>query len=339
MEGAGTVPDSSADHEIPRQQDELTSYPDAVPQPPSNPSPAVPQTPYPNVAGGPAPYPNAGVQSPYPNVAGAPYPAPAAPQPPYPNAAGAPYPAPAAPQPPYPNAAGAPYPSPAAPQPPYQPASGMPNAQAAQAIPGPAGAAPPYPQAGGYPGAHANPLGSPYPAAPGAEAGARPVPQNVLMAFYVMLTGAVVTVLGAAYMLTTIDQIRSDALDASGGVFRGDDLDILVYAGLAGGILTSLVTAGLWVWLGFACRAGKNWARVTGTVFFGINVLFSVVALISTLAAPRADLQSLAFTVVGLVIGLAAVILLWNPKSKAYFAPALPPGYPPYPGPQANGPW
>lgn len=315
MEGAGTVPDSSADHEIPRQQDELTSYPDAVPQPPSNPSPAVPQPPYPHAAGGPAPYPNAGAQSPYPNAAGAPYPSPVAPQPPYPGAVGAPYPSPAVPQPPHPSA-GAP-----------------------QAMPGPAGAAPPYPQAGGYPGAHVNPLGSPYPAAPGAEAGPRPVPQNVLMAFYVMLTGAVVTVLSAAYMLTTIDQIRSDALEASGGVFRGDDLDILVYAGLAGGILTSLVTAGLWVWLAFACRAGKNWARVTGTVLFGINVLFSVVAVISTLAAPRADLQSLAFTVVGVVIGLAAVILLWNPRSKAYFAPAPPSGYQLYPGPQANGPW
>ncbi|MFD4429856.1 hypothetical protein [Nocardia sp. NPDC058497] len=247
------------------------------------------------------------------------------------------------PQPPYPNAAGvtAPYPNAAVPQPPYlsSPGAPYPNAAASQAMPGPAGAVSPYPQAGSYPGGHANPLGSPYPAAPGAEAGPLPVPQNVLMAFYVMLTGAVVTVLSAAYMLTTIDQIRSDALEASGGVFRGDDLDILVYAGLGGGILTSLVTAGLWVWMAFACRAGKNWARVTGTVFFGINVLFSVVTVISMLAAPEADLQSLSFTAVGVVIGLAAVILLWNPKSKAYFAPALPPGYPPYPGPRANGPW
>ncbi|MFE6924646.1 DUF3824 domain-containing protein [Nocardia sp. NPDC057663] len=224
---------------------------------------------------------------------------------------------------PYPNATGAPYP----------------DASAPQAMPGPVGAASPYTQVGPYPGAQPNPLGSPYPAAPGVEAGPRVVPQNVLMAFYVMLTGAVVTVLSAAYMLTTIDQIRSDALEASGGVFRGDDLDILVYAGLAGGILTSLVTAGLWVWLAFVCRAGKNWARITGTVFFGINVLFSVIAVISTLAAPDADLQSLSFTVVGVVIGLAAVILLWNPKSKAYFAPVLPPGYQPYPGPRANGPW
>ncbi|MFD6391205.1 hypothetical protein ACWF9G_30650 [Nocardia sp. NPDC055029] len=264
-----------------------------------------------------------------------PYPNAVVPQPPYAN--------PAAPQPPYPQASEVPYPNPAASQPSYPSAAGAPysNAAASQAMPGPAGGASPYPQAGAYPGAQPNPLGSPYPAAPGVpvEAGPRVVPQNVLMAFYVMLTGAVVTVLGAAYMLTTIDQIRSDALEASGGVFRGDDLDILVYAGLAAGILTSLVTAGLWVWLAFACRAGKNWARVTGTVFFGINVLFSVVAVISTLAAPEADLQSLAFTVVGVVIGLAAVILLWNPKSKAYFAPALPPGFQPYPGPQANGPW
>ncbi|MGS2806092.1 hypothetical protein [Nocardia sp. MW-W600-9] len=186
------------------------------------------------------------------------------------------------------------------------------------------------------PGGPAYRPATPYPAAAPVDVGPKVVPQNVQIAFYVMLAGAIVTVLSAAYMLTTIDKIRSDALDASGGVFRGDDLDILVYAGLAGGILTALVTAGLWVWMAFACRAGKNWARITGTVFFGINVLFSVIAVISTVTAPDADLQSLAFTVVTVIIGLAAVILLWNPRSAAFFAPAPPPGYQPYP---PTGPW
>ncbi|MEV0059686.1 hypothetical protein [Nocardia sp. NPDC050718] len=200
-----------------------------------------------------------------------------------------------------------------------------------------AGSNGPTPYAQAAPGGQVPyPSATPYPAAP-VDAGPKVVPQNVQIAFYVMLAGAVVTVLSAAYMLTTIDKIRSDALDASGGVFRGDDLDVLVYAGLAGGILTSLVTTGLWVWMAFACRAGKNWARITGTVFFGLNVLSSAVSVISALATGTgADPQSLAFTVVLVLIGLAAVVLLWNPRSAAFFAKAPPPGYQPYP---PTGPW
>lgn len=40
-------------------------------------------------------------------------------------------------------------------------------------------------------------------------------------------------------------------------------------------------------------RAGKNWARITSTVFFGLDCL---------------------------VLGLGAIILLWRKESSAYFA-------------------
>ncbi len=295
--------DSSADHEDPRpHQDELTSYPDAIPQAPANQSAAVP--PSPSGVGGPTPYP----------------------PPVVPPSSGAPYPPP-------PNAASAPSPNPAAHQP-YPHATGHPGGPYPQAGPGAGPAI--YPSA--VPGGQSPyPRATPFPTAAPVGAGPKVVPQNVQIAFYVMLAGAVVTLLSAAYLLTTIDRIRSDALDASGGVFRGDDLDVVVYAGLAGGILVSLVTAGLWVWMAFACRAGKNWARITGTVFFGLNVLSSAVSVISVFATgSRTDLQSMAFTVVTVIIGLAAVILLWNPRSAAFFAPAPPPGYQPYP---PTGPW
>ncbi|MFC4125329.1 hypothetical protein [Nocardia rhizosphaerae] len=167
------------------------------------------------------------------------------------------------------------------------------------------------------------------------DAGPRVLPESVRMAFFLMLAGAVVTVLSAAYMLTTIDQIRSEALDASGGVLRGDDLDMVVYAGIAGGLFTTAVTAGLWVWMAFACRAGKNWARITGTVFFGVNVLFSLIGVLGVVFAPSlgtggSDWQSLIFTGVTFLIGLAVVILLWQPRSAPFFAPAPPAGYQPF---------
>ncbi|MFD6395110.1 DUF3824 domain-containing protein [Nocardia sp. NPDC060249] len=205
------------------------------------------------------------------------------------------------------------------------------------AYPQPPSQAVPRPPYGPVPGAYAPPPsygpGAAYPVPGGApvDAGPRVVPQSVQIAFYVMLAGAVVTLLGMAYSLTMLDQTRSDALDASGGVLRGDELDLLVYASVGGALLSSLVTVGLWVWMAFVCRAGKNWGRITGTVFFGINALLYVSGTVMAFVTSTAGI-ALVFSTVGLAIGLAAVILLWNRTSSPFFAARAPQGYQPYPG-------
>lgn len=182
--------------------------------------------------------------------------------------------------------------------------------------------------------------GAPYPV-PGrapAEAGPRVVPQSVQIAFYVMLAGAVVTLLGMAYSLTMLDETRSNALDASGGVLRGNELDLLVYASVGGTLLSAVVTAGLWVWMAFVCRAGKNWGRITGTVFFGINALSYAAGTVLAFVTSTAGI-ALVFSTVTLVIGLAAMILLWNRTSSPFFASRAPQGYQPYPGYPPSAPY
>lgn len=207
-------------------------------------------------------------------------------------------------------------PSQAIPQPPYGPVPGAMGSPYGP-TPQPYGPSAPYPMPTG-----------PYPPVDPAP---RVVPQSVQIAFYVMLAGAVVTLLAMAYSLTMLDEARSNALDASGGVLRGDDLDLLVYATIGGSIVSSLITAGLWVWMAFVCRAGKNWGRITGTVFFGLNALFYVFGTVAAMVTSTAGI-ALVFSTATLAVGLAAVILLWNGMSGPYFAPRTPPGYQPYPG-------
>ncbi|MFC4375208.1 hypothetical protein ACFO5K_14000 [Nocardia halotolerans] len=243
------------------------------------------------------------------------------------------------------------------------PGAGPPTAYPPQAQPAavPPGAGPPTaypPQAqpaahpGGYPPQAVPAGGQPFPGSPGAypqpgpyapmpggsvaPAEPREVPQNVRMAFVAMLVGAVVTLLSGAFVFTAIDEIRTATLDASDGVFRGSELDMIVYASVGGAVIGALITAGLWIWMAFACRAGKNWARITATVFFGINTLMTVFGAFGV-AVDTATLPDFAFTAATFVIGLAAVILLWNRRSAAYFAPPAP-VYPPY-GYPPNGPW
>jgi uncharacterized membrane protein len=70
----------------------------------------------------------------------------------------------------------------------------------------------------------------------------------------------------------------------------------------------------LFVWIARECRSGNNWARVTGTVFFGIAALGLICNFFSGLTT-----LNLVVATVGCVVGLAAVVLLWQRNSSAYF--------------------
>jgi hypothetical protein len=80
---------------------------------------------------------------------------------------------------------------------------------------------------------------------------------------------------------------------------------------IAGG----LIGAALWLWMAQSCLAGKGWARVVSTVFFGIDTLGVLFGASSTLGAGAARFYSLVVWVVGLI----AIILLWRRSSSDYF--------------------
>lgn len=79
-------------------------------------------------------------------------------------------------------------------------------------------------------------------------------------------------------------------------------------------IVSGLIEAGLWLFLARGCRRGKNWARITGTVLFGVATL----DLLGVLAFPEATLNKM-FAVLIWLIGLGAVVLLWRGTSTAFF--------------------
>jgi hypothetical protein len=71
------------------------------------------------------------------------------------------------------------------------------------------------------------------------------------------------------------------------------------------------------MWMARANKAGKNWARITGTVFFGIDTLDLL-----GLFAQRPAALSVVFALVIWLIGLGTVIMLWRRESTAFFKPA-----------------
>jgi hypothetical protein len=107
-------------------------------------------------------------------------------------------------------------------------------------------------------------------------------------------------------------------------------------AGYYGGALAvGLIELGLWLWMAWKVKAGRSWARVLSTVFFGLLCLQAIVVLATAAPLPK--------VVIGAewIVGLSALILLYQRDSSAYVAARRPPTAMGYPGtvpPQAVPP-
>jgi len=86
-------------------------------------------------------------------------------------------------------------------------------------------------------------------------------------------------------------------------------------------VFLSLVEIGIWLGIAQACRSGKNWARVTGTVLFGLHTI----GFLSVLANshPGIGLAKL-LTAIGWLISCGAVVFLWQRPSSVFFSTAAP---------------
>ena len=187
----------------------------------------------------------------------------------------------------------------------------------------------------------------PYPAFPQYPGGAveppprPPLPQTVRRAHYCILAGGVLAILGIVATLTQASAIRS-ALETSDLNADQNTINSLVTATMVLACVIGLVEVGLWVWMAFATKAGKNWARVLSTVFFGLNAASAIISTLVYFADSASSSSASTFassdTTIGQVAtwleflaGLAAIILLWNRQSSAYFKPQV--AFYPGPGP------
>ena len=94
------------------------------------------------------------------------------------------------------------------------------------------------------------------------------------------------------------------------------------------GIIGSAPGAALWWWIASANRAGNRWARTAATVFFGVNAVGGSVAWLvfanhgafSASAFAATTGLYLVASLVFLLLGLTAIVLMWTKKSSDYYA-------------------
>ena len=85
---------------------------------------------------------------------------------------------------------------------------------------------------------------------------------------------------------------------------------------VVGVVIEAVIAIGLWLWMARANAAGRNYARITGTVLFVVYTLF----LLLDLRRPSVGI-GLIFAALVWLAGLGAVIMLWRRESSEYFSP------------------
>jgi len=151
----------------------------------------------------------------------------------------------------------------------------------------------------------------------------RPLPPTVRRAVLFIRVGAALTVANGLVMVLLAGQ-AADSNPADNGGSTGINNTAYEAGYIIGYIAWYLAIAGLWLWMAQKNRAGKDWARITSTVFFGISCLVFLISLagdsiIGAAQGPGLVFVALAIICLSWTVGLAAVILLWNKKSAPHF--------------------
>jgi len=157
-----------------------------------------------------------------------------------------------------------------------------------------------------YPGGAEAPEPSPAPSSP--------APPSIDRAVRVMYAGAIASLIGIGIDFIGIGNLRTRIENANHNLTPAQVTNsehVLVVGFIVGG----LIACALWLWMARANGAGKSWARIVSTVFFAIDTISQFVGL-GAGAGPVGRI----FAIVVWLIGLFAVILLWQRTSSEYFA-------------------
>jgi hypothetical protein len=142
-------------------------------------------------------------------------------------------------------------------------------------------------------------------------------PPSVLRAVKVMYAGVAASLIGIVIDMTTLSATRAAIIKHSptlttAQVNSAEHVEIGLF------IASGLIGAALWLWMAQSCRAGKGWARIVSTVLFAIDTL----AVLITAAGTTGGGLTRAYGLVVWLVGLIAIILLWQRASSGYFRSA-----------------
>jgi hypothetical protein len=162
-----------------------------------------------------------------------------------------------------------------------------------------------------YPGG----AGAPEPSGPSGTA-SLPAPTSITRAVRVMYAGAVASLIGIGVDFIGIGGLKTRLANANHKL-TPTQLTSAEHVAIAFFIIGGLIGVALWIWMARVNGAGKSWGRVVATVFFAIDTISQFVGLGGGLSG-----VGRIWSLVIWLIGLAAIILLWQRTSSEYFGSA-----------------
>ena len=165
----------------------------------------------------------------------------------------------------------------------------------------------------------------PYPSSGQPAEPLRPcAPAPVLTAVKLMYAGAAVSTVNLIIGLVfIIGDNSAGRATVNGHILTAAQVSHWLPVLITVAIVSGLVVIALWLWMARANGQGRNWARIVSTVLFGLATLQLIAGLRQP--ASHAGFAVMVFGVIvpvlALVVGLAAVWLLWRPASTAFFKP------------------
>lgn len=140
-------------------------------------------------------------------------------------------------------------------------------------------------------------------------------PNSVQTAVKLMYAGAALSLIELVVSLVTISSLKSAILKKFPN-YTSTQVHSAEVAIVVGVVIEAVIAIGLWLWMARANAAGRNYARITGTVLFVVYTLF----LLLDLRRPSVGI-GLIFAALVWLAGLGAVIMLWRRESSEYFSP------------------
>jgi hypothetical protein len=140
-------------------------------------------------------------------------------------------------------------------------------------------------------------------------------PNSVQTAVKLMYAGAALSLIELVVSLVTISSLKSAILKKFPH-YTTAQVHSAEVAIVVGVVIEAVIAIGLWLWMARANAAGRNYARITGTVLFVVYTLF----LLLDLRRPSVGI-GLIFAALVWLAGLGAVIMLWRRESSEYFSP------------------
>jgi hypothetical protein len=142
-------------------------------------------------------------------------------------------------------------------------------------------------------------------------------PPSLQKAFRFMYTGAGLSIVGIAVNISVAHATAHSILTNDHKSITATQINQAAAGLRVLDVIVGLIAAGVWIWLARSIQAGRNWARITGTVFFGLSTIENL-----DLFAFKISVLAHLYGLLVWLIGLGAVIFLWRRESTAYLKPA-----------------